>query len=275
MFFDEKTAPYHVQFESFGVGIRICTNTPELLKEVEAMIPASARRARLQTDRRLGLVSDDAGNYQIYRYDGAPVHDAPGRDYALIMMESQIHGHIALEAEDYVFIHAGVVGDGRRVMVIPGMSFSGKTTLVRALVEAGAVYYSDEYAVIDSEGLVHPYPRNLSVRPLLVGDSTTLTAPPVEMTSEQLGGTTGVDPLPVGLVVATHYRPGAQWAPRELSGGERVLALFQHAVPARERPEQTLRYIKNAVSDATALEGERGDADEVAAAMLEMLRSAA
>ncbi len=31
---------------------------------------------------------------------------------------------------------------------------TGKTTLVKAMVEAGATYYSDEFAVLDKEGLV-------------------------------------------------------------------------------------------------------------------------
>ena len=32
------------------------------------------------------------------------------------------------------------------------------------LVRRGCVYFSDEYALIDSQGLVHPYPRALQVR---------------------------------------------------------------------------------------------------------------
>src|SRR5579871_2866237 len=200
MFFDEKTTPYRVQFEAFGVEMRVCTNTRDLLGEVEAMLPPNARRVPLtDTDHRLALVGDELENYVIYRYDGAPIHDAPGRDYALIMLESQINGHVALEAEDYVFVHAGVVGNGTRAIVIPGVSFSGKTTLVRALVEAGAVYFSDEFAVFDEAGLVHPYPRRLALRPLLVGESTTISEPAVDMPLEQLGGVAGVEPLPVGL----------------------------------------------------------------------------
>jgi hypothetical protein len=276
MFFDEKTAPYHIQFDAFGIEMRVCTNKRDLIGEIEEMLPPGARRRpRAHTERRLALVEEENGNYLIYRYDGVPVHDAPGRDYALIMLESQIHGHIALETEEYVFVHAGVVGDGNRAIVIPGHSFSGKTTLVRALVQAGAVYYSDEFAVIDEAGLVHPYPRRLALRPLLVGDSTTIDGLAVHTPLEQLGGVAGVEPLPVALVVVTHYRPGAEWSPDELSGGARALALLEHAVPAQERPEQTLHYLANATRDAVALRGERGDADELAPRLLDTLRAVA
>jgi hypothetical protein len=36
--------------------------------------------------------------------------------------------------------------------VLPGRSFAGKTTLVAALVQVGAEYWSDEYPVLDAEG---------------------------------------------------------------------------------------------------------------------------
>jgi hypothetical protein len=276
MFFDEKTAPYHIQFEAFGIEMRVCTNERDLLNEIKEMLPPLARRRpRSQTERLLALVEEENGNYVIYRYDGVPIHDAPGREYALIMLESQIHGHIALETEDYVFVHAGVVSDGSRAIVIPGVSFSGKTTLVRALVQAGAVYFSDEFAVFDEAGLVHPYPRRLALRPLLVGESTTINGLAVHTSLEQLGGVAGVEPLRVGLVVVTHYCPGAEWSPDELSGGARALALLEHAVPAQERPEQTMHYLAQATRHALTLKGERGDADELAPRLLDTLRAVA
>ena len=275
--FNDKAAPYQVHFDAFGVRMRVATNLPDLLDRVEEMMPPGAdRRARFETDQRLAIVGDpDNDMYSVYRYDGACIHDAPGRDYALIMLESQIHGHVALEAPNHIFIHAGVVGDGNRAIVIPGMSFSGKTTLVRALVQAGATYYSDEFAVLDEEGLVHPYPRRLSIRPLLVGDSTTLTDPTVETAVEELGGTAAAGPVAVGMVLLTHYVPGAEWRPQEIRGGSKALGLLEHAVPVRERPEQTMRYVTAAVADARVFEGERGDADELAGVLLETLRSLA
>lgn len=271
--FNDEAAPYHLQFDAFGVEMRVATNLPGLLDEIEALMPpGSQRRVRSDKAERLAIVGDiENDTYAVHRYDGACIHDAPGRAYALVMLESQIHGHVALEAPEHIFIHAGVVSNGSRAIVIPGHSFSGKTTLVRALVEAGAVYYSDEFAVLDSEGLVHPYPRKLSVRQLLEGESTTLTEPTVEMAVQDLGGVAGAKPVPIGVVLATHYVPGSEWHPRELSGGAKALAVLEHAIPVRERPEQTLSYVTTAVKDALVLEGDRGDAFELAPALLKSL----
>ena len=73
------------------------------------------------------------------------------------------------------------------------------------------------------------------------------------------------------MIALAMYRPGAQWQPRELSAGEGVLALLSNAFAAQERPEQIMGPIRRAVEGAVVLEGERGDADEVAAQLLREL----
>ena len=67
-------------------------------------------------------------------------------------LESDLQITVALQAKNRLFVHAGVVGWRNRAILIPGRSFSGKSTLVEALVRAGASYYSDEFAVLDAKG---------------------------------------------------------------------------------------------------------------------------
>ena len=71
---------------------------------------------------------------------------------------------VAERAPNHLFVHAGVVGWEGRAIVMPGASFAGKTTLVQAWLEAGATYYSDEFAVLDRAGRVHPFARPLTIR---------------------------------------------------------------------------------------------------------------
>ncbi len=66
------------------------------------------------------------------------------------------------------------------------------------------------------------------------------------------------------MVIVTRYRPGGEWQPRELSAGAAVLAMLEHTVPAQARPEQTLRVLRKAIDGAVVLEGERGEADQLA-----------
>ena len=57
--------------------------------------------------------------------------------------------------------------------------------------------------------------------------------------------------------------------------GAGVLATLEHTIPAEERPEQAMRVLRRAIDGAVALEGERGEADQLAAVLLENLRAAA
>src|SRR6185295_19741358 len=79
-------------------------------------------------------------------------------------LESDLRLFVAELATHRVFVHAGVVGWKGKAIVIPGRSYSGKSTLVAELVKAGATYYSDEYAVFDSRGRVYPFPKPLEMR---------------------------------------------------------------------------------------------------------------
>ena len=152
-----------------------------------------------------------------------------------------------------------------RALLIPGATFTGKTTLVHALVQAGATYYSDEYAVLDDAGAVHPYPRPLSIRS---GDGNSSR----ERRAGPAGRIASSDERALAAaVVITRYRAGVVWRPRRLTSGQGLLALLANTVPAQARPEESLRALGRAIAGATTLEGDRGDAGPVATALLDEL----
>lgn len=180
---------------------------------------------------------------------------------ARVRAEAEIRAHVALHAPDHVFVHAGVVVHEGRAIVLPGRSLSGKTTLVAALLRAGAAYASDEFAAVDSDGLVHPYAKPLSIRRPHSFEQTE-TAP------EELDAATVEGPVRAGLVAITVHVPGAVWDPERRDGGRGALALVENTVPARHRPAQVLAAVSRVVSDAEVLEGPRGEAEATAEALL-------
>lgn len=151
--------------------------------------------------------------------------------------------------------------------MIPGKSFSGKSTLTSALVRAGATYYSDEYAVLDARGRVHHYARPLAIREN--GDLQKQR----KYTIESLGGRAGSKPLPIGLVVVSKYKPGARWRPRQLSAGEGALELIANTVSARRKPEKVLSTLNLVVAGAPVLKGFRGDACQLVDFIFETLNA--
>ena len=112
---------------------------------------------------------------------------------------------------------------------MPGCSLAGKTTLVRAFLEEGATYYSDEYAVLDAAGRVNPYPRPLAVRCEIPPRTQLVPA-------EAFGARTGIEALPVHFVLVTSYCPGSRWRPRHLSQAQALLRLMANTVAAQGSP---------------------------------------
>jgi hypothetical protein len=260
--FTNETAPHQLAFEAFGVELRLRASSHELLARAEPFLPPGWRPCAPKPDQYpLGIVEEKGNGYLVFKGETC-ISEGHGLEYSLTMLEGQIRGHVAVLAPDRTFIHAGAVEHDGRAIIFPGYSFAGKTTLTEAFVRAGATYYSDEFAVLDGDGLVHPYPKPLSIR---AGREDLQADHPVE----SLNGVAGVGAIPLGLVIVTYYRPGTAWAPRELSPGEAALALLSHTVTARTRPDEAIRAVSRAVGNALTLEGERGEAVEFVDELLE------
>jgi hypothetical protein len=260
--FTDETAPHQIVLEAYGVALRVCASTSDILARIEPYLPPGWRAVDDDAAQRMGIVTEDDGSFTVY--DAAsPTNTGGDLLLSLVMLDTQMRMHVAIHAPDQIFIHAGVVGYHGHAIVLPGHSGAGKTTLVAQLVRAGASYYSDEFAVLDDDGLVHRYPR----RPLPQRAADLVS---VEDDFDPLQRAASAPPIPIGLAVFTHYVKGALWDPRRRPNGRAALALIEHAVPARIRPEPTMTAITRALRGATALEGDRGEAAEVAQALLRL-----
>jgi len=178
-------------------------------------------------------------------------------------LESDIHLEVALHARTGLFVHAGVVGWNGQAILIPGRSFAGKSTLVASLVRRGAIYYSDEYAVIDSRGRVHPYLKPISLRN---SDGTTS-----KVNVAELGGRAGAESIPVRAVVFAKHREAAIWRPRRISESRTLLHLMDNTVVAQLKPKLALQRLTLIASRAAGWKGLRGDADETATWLLQRM----
>jgi hypothetical protein len=247
-----------VAFGAFGVGFSVRLDDRRLLQRLERHLPphrrplppgAVARTYRLEA----ATLTAQVGRRRLTGLDLAELLDVVERD---------LQHHIAARAPIDLFVHAGVVGWRGRAIVLPGRSQAGKSTLVAALIRAGATYYSDEYAVVDPRGWVLPYARPLSLR--------REQGPPRRPTASELGGRTGVRPLPVGLIALCRYRRGNRFRPVPLSPGRAVLSLLQNTVAARARSADALERLSQVAASARAVDGDRGEARSTARALLSL-----
>ncbi len=208
------------------------------------------------TDRHYSVTRTDKNTW------GIAIDDEPSitlSDASLIgeHIEGDLHHWLATYTTDFLFVHAGCVSWRERAIVIPGRSYAGKTTLTRALLEAGAVYYSDDYAVIDADGTIHAFPRQLRVRSESIGPSRLLD--PVSS-----NWPVGRDPIRAAVVAALTFDAELGWDVATLSRGMGALSLLDNTVAARERPEDALRLMSRAVIGAVSIKGTRDSAARTA-----------
>jgi hypothetical protein len=193
----------------------------------------------------------DSGRLRRFHLLFAPIHQAArtmNLDQLFDSLEDEIQLFLAEHSRKHVFVRAGVVGWKGRGMLLAGRATEGTSTLVAALIRAGATYFSDRYAVLDGQGRVHPFPRRAT------------PAPRTRAATE---------PWTVERVVLTDYRSGRHWQPRQLTAGQTIMELLPHTLSAIARPSETLAVLERVALSSVAVKGPHGDAEETAAMLLD------
>ena len=264
---DQIDWPIRLSILAYGVRVGVRADDSRIAAGLAQHLPPGAEQLEFCDGGRVySLVTHDDNAEQprgsMY-VDGRLCARRVALPALLDAFEANVQLHVAEMAPERVFVHAGVVGYRGRAIVLPGRSFSGKTTLVAELVRAGAEYYSDEYAALDAAGAVHAYPRPLAVR--RAGEPGV-----TKFDVGALGGRAGTAPLPVGLIMVSTFQPGAEWNPRRLSLGQGIQALLANTVPARRIPETVLTTLRQVVQMGPAMASPRGEASGVVRAILDL-----
>ncbi len=203
-----------------------------------------------------------AGNGELHLYkDGARISSGKSERGFFSYLNSQLRLEVAEYAKGIIFIHAGVVGWNGQAIILPGKSFSGKSTLTAELVRNGAEYYSDEYAVIEQNGHVSPFPRHLSLR--YFGATRERDVPP-----EELGGRIGDRPIPVGMVLFTKFQKGGEWQPEYLGAGSGIMEMLPNTLTLHRDPAFALKLLDLIARRAIMVKSPRGDVKKFAQFLL-------
>ncbi len=254
------------RFESYGVTVSITGNDQAIVDEAASVARRSLlndlRTIRTHCDHTFELNRSASGYLSLIR-DGERLSTGRSRRKFFKLFDAVVRVTVAESAPDRVFVHAGVVGWHGKAILMPADSFQGKSTLVAELVRLGAEYYSDDFAVLDPKGRVHPFARPVSMRT----DDGRYQA--FELGLSDLGGRAGRSPIQVGLVLFTSYDPDQKsWRPRRVSKGRALIDLLQFSLPLRRRPEMSLRVLGEVVKSSVVVSGTRGDAGEFARRLL-------
>jgi len=257
----------------YGVRVGVRVNDAALIERLRSRLPPGAKISPMGTvDRMLSVIqappSERRGvkNYHLVYADHVVVGRSHRLDAVLDNYDTHLRTAMAELSPRKLFVHAGVVAWKDRAILLPGRTLAGKTHLVAELVKAGATYFSDEYAVLDDDGCVHPFAKPLSMRP-------SKTEPQVETPVEEIGGVPARKPVPVGLVVMSQFEEGARWRPKRLTAGRGVLELLDNTFSPWLAPERAIEILGRVTSGATVLKGKRGDAAAMTSRLLDAVEA--
>lgn len=162
-------------------------------------------------------------------------------------------------------VHAGAVLWRGRVLLLPGVTHSGKSSLVAELLRHGATYFSDEYALIDREGRVHPYPR-----PLLLRHGRPEQVP---VLAEECDAAVGRAPAPVGWILSLMYESAGAWSVAPVPQSMATLNLLQNTPHVLTDSPNMVSAFQCAVAGADCYTGRRADAVDAAGQILRLVES--
>lgn len=181
---------------------------------------------------------------------GRPAARAPDLITAVRAFNHELLHAVMLRHPHLLFVHAGVVAKAGRAIVLPGLSRAGKSTLVLALLRAGAQLLSDELLAYDpATARLLPFARAVKVRDECVGYFPSVAG-------EFVGAGEGrFLPLPAlgPQGVATSARAGVlaapQWAatgdgtPRVITAGEGLLHLARSTLNFGSQRERSIDHL--------------------------------
>jgi hypothetical protein len=199
----------------------------------------------VHADREIEVQRQD-GNLEI-RVDGRPRRG--GRD----ALESELALFAAEHLVDEVAVHAALVATEAGVIMLPGRSFSGKSTLAVTLGELGAKVLSDEFALVRPDGTVRGWRRAARLRRPGGGRDR------VPVDDDVMDGH-----WRVALVASLRFDDAMGWNVSPVTPAQGVLHILDNTVPAQRYPDRSLTAAMAVAKTARCLSGTRGEAGDAA-----------
>ena len=122
-----------VSIDIYGVRVGIRSNEPALLERARPFLPIGWKpieSAGVDRQYFLQVAPQPETQRPVYSLEQGleTLAHSPQLGYVLAMLEYDLELHVAEHTPNFVFVHAGVVGWQGRAIVIPGRSYSGKSS---------------------------------------------------------------------------------------------------------------------------------------------------
>ena len=222
---------------------------------------------------RINIVVDGNGRFAVVSEGLPPVVGLTRGDLPTFLMEEVLRALI-VELDTAVALHAGAVVRNGKVLLLPGATGTGKSSLVAWLIDQGFEYLTDEIALlVDGKTRIVGFPRALVVKPgayqavlgleafrgahsIPAGEHYVVCPP-----AARPGATER--PTPCGLIAFPRFEPGADLRLEGLSAGAAALRLVACNLNARNLPALGITALSELSRSAPAVAVQYGSFDQL------------
>ena len=249
------------------IDIAITSELPGVLSEYtelyhQCRIPRSDRAINLSVHRERSRYT--LGRRYVIRGDGERMFSVRKLEEVLPHLEWAVNWRIVKEFHSYLQLHSGVVQRNGAGFVFPASPGSGKTTLCCGLLARGWKYLSDEFALIDPQGNLHPYPKALCVKEGSFSVVEGLSLPQLSpyqykkgakgrvayLSPSDIGPQCVSDVCPLRYVVFPTYREGAEPSLQRITRGEAAFQVTQLSFNFQKYGPEAMGLLTNAIRSA-------------------------
>lgn len=153
---------HHIQESDGGLPV-----VGHVIKDVSLTCPANAVMLldnKLYTDNKNLFILEGGRTYQVELTEHSFSIVVNGIDAAGVLpMLVQYLLVFYLPQYNLVFLHTAAYLMGKEVVAIHGFGGAGKTEVMLSMLQRGAMYLADDFAIFDTEGTLFPYLRRISL----------------------------------------------------------------------------------------------------------------
>lgn len=147
-------------FRIAGLGVRVASAIPACAAAVADLTRLYAAASCAKADLCFDIGGSTGGI--VLACNGRKLWKSHAAGEITAAFELHLYREIvAALAPRLLSLHAAAVADRGRVVLFAGPSGSGKSSLCARALLAGCAYLSDEFALVDGRGRIHPFPRPL------------------------------------------------------------------------------------------------------------------
>ena len=240
------------------------------------VLPAVSESASAAAPRNVTLrLESSDGDHLVLRRGELSVADSGDPGYVAAVLMDEVARALTSHSRGLLF-HAASVGWRDHVVVLPGRTGAGKSTLAASLVRRGMTFLGDEIACIDDRHIVRSFPRPFAFKPpglavarrwldIDVAAGQMLETPLVTLVPPCLIGRFDCSPAwPAAAIVFPEWEQGRRLEVRPISRAETALGLMASLVNARNLPGHGLPDVVRLARQVPGYRLRYSDADDLA-----------